>query len=113
MRTSASGPVLYAFHSVSPVAALSAASQPRTPNSPPELPTSTLFFATKGAIVSVSPWLKSASFTFQRSLPVLASIAMVCPSSVLKNRLPFPYVAPRLTTSQHAAPWDDEDGLGR
>jgi hypothetical protein len=38
-----------------PVPASSAVSQPRTPSSPPLLPTSTLPCTTSGAIVIVSP----------------------------------------------------------
>ena len=48
--------MLYAFHTSLPVPASSAASQPRTPNSPPELPTSTFPSATSGAMVMVSPF---------------------------------------------------------
>ena len=45
-------------------------SQPRTPISPPLLPTSTLPFTTSGAIVIVSPLLMSPSFVCHSSLPV-------------------------------------------
>ena len=48
-------------------------SQPRTPISPPESPTSTLSFTTSGAIVIVSPLLMSASFVRHTCLPVFAS----------------------------------------
>ena len=47
--------MLYARHAIAPVAASSAVSQPRTPSSPPLLPTKTLSFTTSGAIVIVSP----------------------------------------------------------
>ena len=65
------------------MSASSAASQPRTPNSPPLLPTSTLPLTTSGAMVIDSPMLMSPSCVFQTSLPVLASTATVCTSSVL------------------------------
>ena len=57
--------------------------QPRTPISPPELPTSTFPFTTIGAIVIVSPMLMSPSFVFHTSFPVFASTATVWLSSVL------------------------------
>src|ERR1051325_6942505 len=112
MRTSASGPVLKAFHTTFPSSALRAVIQPRTPNSPPLLPTRTLFFTTSGAIVIVSPLLISPSFVFQISLPVAASTAQVFPSSVLIKTLPFEYAAPRFTTSQHATPCEAASGAG-
>ena len=59
--------------------------QPRTPYSPPELPTSTLSFTTSGAIVMVSPLLMLPSLVRHTSLPVLASTAIVLSSSVLKK----------------------------
>jgi hypothetical protein len=83
MRTSASGPVLYARQARRPVAASSAVSQPRTPNSPPLLPTRTLSFTTSGAIVMLSPLLMSPTATFHTSRPVAASTATVWASSVL------------------------------
>ena len=58
-----------------PVSASSAVSQPRTPNSPPVLPTSTLSFTTSGAMVMVSPMLMSPTLVFQTSWPVSASTA--------------------------------------
>ncbi len=61
-------------------------------------------------MVMVSPLLMSPILVRQTSLPVLASTAIVKLSSVLKKSLPFEYVAPRLTTSQHATPC--EAGLG-
>jgi len=71
-----------------PVAASSAVSQPRTPYSPPELPTITLSFTTSGAIVIDSPLAMSPSFVRQISLPLAASTAIVCASSVLKKTRP-------------------------
>src|SRR6476661_161009 len=112
MRTSASGPVLHAVHASLPVAASSAVSQPRTPNSPPLLPTSTLPFTTSGAIVMLSPRLSSPSFARHTSLPLFASTAMVWLSSVLKKMRPWLYAAPRLTVSQQATPWTLGSGLG-
>ena len=56
-----------------PLSASSAVSQPRTPNSPPLFPTSTLPLTTSGAMVIDSPRLMSPSFVFQTSFPVLAS----------------------------------------
>src|SRR3954453_792660 len=111
MRTSASGPVLYARQAMLPPETLSAVSQPRTPNSPPEFPTSTLPFTTSGAIVIVSPLLMSPSFVFQTSFPVSASTAIVRLSSVLKMTLPSHHTQPRFTTSQHATPCAAEEGF--
>jgi hypothetical protein len=59
--------------------------QPRTPYSLPLLPTITLPSTTSGAIVMVSPRLMSPSWVRQSSSPVLASSAIVWPSSVLKT----------------------------
>ena len=112
ISTSLSGPVLNAFHASFPLFASSAAIQPRTPNSPPELPTSTLPFTTSGAMVMLSPLLMSPSFVFQSCLPVSASTAMVLPSRVLMMTLPCQYTAPRLTTSQHATPCAAASGCG-
>jgi hypothetical protein len=70
------------------VAASSAASQPLTPNSPPELPTSTLPSATSGAMVIVSPLSMLASRVRQISLPDAASSAIASPSRVLKKIRP-------------------------
>src|SRR3954452_5347655 len=86
--------------------------QPRTPYSPPELPTSTLFFTTSGAIVMVSPRLMLPSLVRQISFPVFASTAIVLLSSVLKKMRPPENAAPRLTTSQHATPCAAGSGLG-
>src|SRR6476469_10377043 len=112
MPTSASGPVLNTFHAILPVPASSAASQPRTPNSPPALPTSTLPFTTSGAMVMLSPLLMSPSLVFHSSFPEFASTAMVLPSSVLMMTLPCQYTAPRLTTSQQATPCAAATGCG-
>ena len=46
-----------------------------TPNSPPEMPTSTLSLITIGADVPVSPFAGSPFFTYQTTLPSLASSA--------------------------------------
>src|ERR1043165_3944966 len=89
-----------------------AVSQPRTPISPPLLPTRTLFFTISGAIVLVSPRLISPSLVFHISLPLLASTATVCTSRVLKTILPSAYAAPRFTTSQQATPCAAAAGLG-
>src|SRR3982751_882630 len=112
MRTSLSGPVLQAFHATLPVAPSSAVSQPRTPSSPPLLPTSTLPFTMSGAIVIVSPLRMSPSVVLQRWTPVRASTATVRSSRVLKTTRPLSYAAPRLTTSQHATPCDAGSGAG-
>src|ERR687888_370656 len=95
-----------------PLSAFNAVSQPRTPNSPPLLPTNTFPFTTSGAIVIVSPRLMSPSWVTQRSLPLAASTAMVRPSSVLKKIAPLAYAAPRFTMSQHATPLAAPGGLG-
>ena len=94
------------------MSASSAVSQPRTPISPPLLPTSTLPFTTSGAIVIVSPLLMSPSFVCHSSLPVAASTAMVWLSSVLKKIRPSAYAAPRFTTSQQATPCAAGAGFG-
>jgi len=67
-----------------PVVASSAVSQPRTPSSPPLLPTNTWPFTIRGAMVMVSPRLISPIFTRHSSCPLCASTATVCASSVLK-----------------------------
>src|SRR4051794_8292665 len=89
-----------------------AASQPRTPNSPPLLPTSTFPITTSGAIVVVSPLLMSPTRSFHSSLPVAASRAIVCASSVLKISFPSHSAGPRFTTSQQATPCAAEVGRG-
>jgi hypothetical protein len=48
---------------------------PRTPNSPPEMPTTTLSLKTMGDDVPVSPFAGSPFFTDHTTLPVLASSA--------------------------------------
>src|SRR3569833_921730 len=70
ISTSVSGPVLKAFHLIAPFLASTAVSQPRTPYSPPLLPTRTLPFTTSGAMVMVSPLLISPSRVFHRCLPL-------------------------------------------
>ena len=52
-----------------------AVSHPRTPNSPPLLPTSSFPFTTTGAIVIVSPLVTSPSCVFHFGFPVFASSA--------------------------------------
>src|SRR3954467_12318934 len=112
MSTSASGPVLYARQLIFPVLASSAVSQPRTPNSPPLLPTSTLSFTTSGAIVIVSPAFTLPSAASHCSEPLAALSEIVRPSSVLKKIDPSEYTAPRLTTSQQATPLAAPTGFG-
>src|SRR4029078_11706868 len=109
---SLSGPVLYAVHSSLPLARSSALSQPRTPISPPELPTSTLPFTTSGAIVIVSPVLMSPTLVFHTSFPVAASTATTLLSRVLTTIFPSANDGPRLTTSQHATPCASACGSG-
>ena len=48
---------------------------PRTPNSPPEMPTRTLSLTTIGALVPVSPIFGSPLTAFQTSSPVFMSRA--------------------------------------
>ena len=55
IRTSLSGPTAWARHSSLPVVTSSAASQPLTPISPPELPTKTLPSTVKADMVIVTP----------------------------------------------------------
>src|SRR6185503_13335299 len=112
MSTSLSGPVLKDFHASLPVSSSRATTQPRTPSSPPELPTYTCPLATAGAMVIVSPVLMLASRVRQSALPVSASRAITWPSSVVKMYLPWSYEPPLLTTSQQAMPWLAGAGLG-
>src|SRR4051812_11389216 len=88
-----------------PVSLSSAVSHPRTPNSPPLSPTSTLFLTTSGAMVIDSPLLMSASSVIHTSAPLSAFTAHVRPSSVLKKIFPFANAQPRLTQSQQATPF--------
>src|SRR3954452_381605 len=97
---------------MAPVFSSSAVTQPRTPISPPLLPTSTLPLTTTGAIVIVSPLLISPSLVCQSSLPVLASIATVWLSSVFRKTLSLLKASPRLTTSQQATPAAAGSGFG-
>src|SRR4030095_8258646 len=87
-------------------------SHPRTPNSPPLLPTRTLSLTTSGAIVSDSPLLMSPSCVIHFGWPGAAATAIVRPSSVLKKMEPAAYAAPRLTRSQQATPLAAPSGLG-
>ena len=75
--------MVYAVQTGRPVARSRAFSQPWIPNSPPEAPTRTRFLTTKGAMGVVSPCETSAILAFHSSLPVVASIATVWPSSRL------------------------------
>jgi hypothetical protein len=52
------------------------------------LPTSTFPFTTRGDIVIVSPLLISPSLVLKSSLPVAASTAQMCASSVVMKTLP-------------------------
>src|SRR5438105_11404267 len=112
MRTSLSGPVWYEVQTTLPDPASRAFNQPRTPNSPPLTPTSTLPFTTSGAIVTDSPRLMLPTCVTHSSLPVAASSAIVRASSVLKNSLPPSTATPRFTRSQHATPCDAFTGCG-
>src|SRR5437762_785122 len=58
------------------------------PNSPPDAPTTTRCFTTRGATGVVSPCERSAILVFHSSLPVAAATATVCPSSRLYTILP-------------------------
>src|SRR5436190_19403987 len=112
IEQSASGPVLYPRQAILPLFASTAVSQPRTPNSPPLFPTSTLSCTTNGAMVIVSPLLISPTFVFQRSFPLLASTAQTLSSSVLKKIFPLSKKQPRFTTSQQATPCAPDAGSG-
>jgi len=63
-------------------------SQPRTPISPPEFPTSTFPFTTSGAMVMVSPRLMSPMRTRHASRPLAASTATTWLSRVAKKTRP-------------------------
>lgn len=104
--------MLNAVQESCPVAASSALTHPRTPNSPPLLPTSTFPFTTSGDMVTVSPLRMSPTFVFHASLPVTASTAQTWASSVVMYTRPSAYMAPRLTRSQHATPLANAAGFG-
>src|SRR5436305_1901064 len=112
MRTSLSGPVLYAVQATLPLLASRALSQPRTPNSPPLLPTSTFPLTTRGDMVTVSPLWMSPTLVRHNSLPVLASTAQTWQSRLVMNTLPLANTAPRLTRSQQATPLANGSGFG-
>ena len=78
-----------------------AITRPRTPNSPPEMPVSTLSLKTCGALVLVSPIFGLPFFTLHTTLPVFASSATSVVSACCRKILPSPYARPRLTVSQH------------
>src|SRR5688572_33295955 len=99
--SSLSGPVLHAVHNCLPVFTSYAMRRPRTPNSPPEIPVSTLSLNTCGALVLVSPIFGSPFFAVQTTLPVLASSATSVVSACCRRILPSAYARPRLTVSQH------------
>ena len=65
-----------------------------------------------GAMVIVSPIWMFASCVRQTCWPLLASTAIVAPSSVLKMIFPSEKMAPRFTVSQHATPCEAAAGLG-
>ncbi len=83
---------------------------PRTPYSPPELPTITRSMTTSGATVALSPARMSAKTRSHTGLPVAASSAIRCPLGVTKNTRPFATATPRLTLPQQSGtsngtPW--------
>ena len=78
--------------------------RPRTPISPPLMPTNTLPFTMKGAAVVVSPRLMSPVLVFHCSWPVFASSATTWLSSVTRKIFPLSYAMPRVRTSQQATP---------
>src|ERR1700687_481984 len=80
---------------------LCAVPEPRTPYSPPEMPTMTLSLKIIGDDVPLSPLLGSPFFTDQTTLPVLASRATSVVSARCRKILPSPYATPRFTVSQH------------
>ncbi len=96
--------MLYPVHTIAPVERSSPFTHPRTPISPPALPTITRSFTISGAIGVVSPRSRSAIFVFQSSRPLAVSTATVWPSSRLKTILPSAYAAPRFTMSQQEMP---------
>ena len=89
-------------HTSSPVAASSAAMKPRTPRSPPAEPMITMSLTTSGARVNEYARWRSASSTFQSSVPVAASSATTCASSVAMNTRSPRIATPRLFDPQHA-----------
>src|SRR5882672_11782337 len=78
-----------------------ATTRPRTPNSPPEIPVSTLSLNTCGALVLVSPFFGSPFLAVHTTLPVFASSATSVVSACCRKILPSPYARPRFTVSQH------------
>src|SRR5262249_44280174 len=101
MSRSLSGPMLQPVHTFLPSLMLYAITRPRTPNSPPEIPVSTLSLNTCGALVFVSPIFGSPFFTLHATLPVFASSATSVVSACCRKILPSPYARPRFTVSQH------------
>ena len=83
MRTSTSGPVLHARQTSLPESTSSAAMKPRTPISPPLLPTNTLLPTTSGAIVIVWPVATSPSWVRQIAVRSTAFTATVVLSRTL------------------------------
>src|SRR5262245_65931668 len=74
--------------------------KPRTPNSAPELPTTSTPFAINGASVNETPSFHSATFVFHSSLPSLALYATTWASSLVRKILPSYIAAPLFDTPQ-------------
>src|SRR5579863_3362741 len=70
--------------------------RPRMPQSAPARPTKIFPFHTIGAALRKIPLVESATLLFQRNVPVCASIASRCASSVSRKSVPLSYATPRL-----------------
>src|SRR5262245_59759136 len=87
-------------HLRSPVLTSYASTYPRTPYSPPAMPTITLSFTTSGATVELKPSAYLSSTAFHTTLPVFRSKATSRASSVAINTLSSAIATPRLVGPQ-------------
>src|ERR687889_1464740 len=93
---------MYVRQTRSPVSRLNASTCPRTPNSPPELPTMTLSFTTRGATVALSPARTSPCTVSQSFSPFSASSATTWAFKVARKTFPSATATPRFTLPQHS-----------
>ena len=80
--------------------------KPRVGYSPPPTPVITRSFTGTGGLVMLYAFALSATVTFQRTLPVFASSAIRCASSVPITTSSPVSVTPRLLMLQHARGYD-------
>src|SRR5919199_1922292 len=93
---------VYVRQTCRPVSIWNASRWPRTPNSPPELPTMTRFFTTRGATVALSPARTSPCTVSQTFSPVSASSAITWAFRVATKTFPFATATPRFTLPQQS-----------